>query len=89
MDLTLEFIVALFLFIVFIAVCCALAIAASLNSHLQHSAPQTRSLGVAVDAPILGPAVPSAGRRVRYFVPIAILAHVAAIAVMLMIGRAG
>ena len=66
MDLTLELIVALFIFGVFIAVCCALAIAPSLNSsHLQHSAPQRRPLGVAVDAPILGPVVPSAGSPVR------------------------
>ena len=87
MDLTLELIVALFIFGVFIAVCCALAIAPSLNSsHLQHSAPQRRPLGVAVDAPILGPVVPSAGSLLRYFVPPAILVHVAVIATMLMIG---
>ena len=86
MDLTLEFIVSLFLFITFIAVCCGLALAASMNSHLQHSAPQTRPLGVAVDAPILGPVVPNAERRVRYFVPLSILAHVAVFAVLVMLG---
>ena len=88
MDLTLEFIVALFLFSVFIVVCCALALTASMNSHLRHSAPQKRPLGVAVDAPILGPAVPIEGRRVQYFVAFAILAHLVGLTTIVIIGPA-
>ena len=86
--MSLESTVGLFLFMVFIASCCALALTASMNRRLRHAAPQKRPLGVAVDAPILGPVVPIERRPVRYFMMFAIFAHLVGIAVALIVGPA-
>ncbi len=84
--MVLESIVALFLFIVLILACFALALPAYVGRHMRLPAPQKRPLGVVVDGPILGPAVRIEGTRLRYFVPLTILAHLVVLAVIVMVG---